>query len=116
DIRRISTVREGELAVANRTRVKVVKNKCSPPFKQAEFDISFGRGIDSEAEILDGALALGRMVKAGSWFSFGDVRVGQGRAPAIAWLREHPAEREALVQELRASWSGDTVEPLARAA
>ena len=116
DIRRISTVREGELAVANRTRVKVVKNKCSPPFKQAEFDISFGRGIDSEAEILDGALALGRMVKAGSWFSFGDVRVGQGRASAIAWLREHPAEREALVQELRASWSGDTVEPLARAA
>ncbi|MCX4240253.1 recombinase RecA [Paraliomyxa miuraensis] len=106
DIRRVSTVREGEQAVANRTRVKVVKNKCSPPFTQAEFDISFGRGIDREAEVLDGALALGRMTKAGSWFSFGDTRVGQGRAAAIAWLREHPAERETLVQELRASWSG----------
>ncbi|MEM6997146.1 MAG: recombinase RecA, partial [Myxococcota bacterium] len=61
DIRRISTVRDGDTAVANRTRVKVVKNKCSPPFTQAEFDISFGRGIDREAEVLDGALALGCM-------------------------------------------------------
>jgi len=104
DIRRISTVRDGDTAVANRTRVKVVKNKCSPPFTQAEFDISFGRGIDREAEVLDGALALGRMTKAGSWFSFGETRVGQGRASAIAWLRAHPQEREAIVQELRASW------------
>lgn len=113
DIRRISTVREGEVAVANRTRVKVVKNKCSPPFTQAEFDISFGRGIDREAEVLDAALAMGRMTKAGSWFSFGETRVGQGRASAIAWLREHAAEREALVAELRASWQS---EPLAMAA
>nr|MCH9683561.1 DNA recombination/repair protein RecA [Deltaproteobacteria bacterium] len=104
DIRRISTVREGEQAVANRTRVKVVKNKCSPPFKQAEFDIAFGRGIDRNAEILDGALDMGRMTKAGSWFSFGETKVGQGKAAATAWLREHPMEREALVQELRASW------------
>ena len=104
DIRRVSTVREGETAVANRTRVKVVKNKCSPPFTQAEFDIAFGRGIDREAEILDGALALGRMSKSGSWFSYGDTSVGQGKAAAITWLREHPQEREALVQELRASW------------
>ncbi len=113
DIRRISTVREGEVAVANRTRVKVVKNKCSPPFTQAEFDISFGKGIDREAEVLDAALAMGRMSKAGSWFSFGDTSVGQGRTAAISWLREHPTERESLVQELRASWHG---EPLAQAA
>jgi recombination protein RecA len=113
DIRRISTVREGEVAVANRTRVKVVKNKCSPPFTQAEFDISFGKGIDREAEILDAALELGRITKAGSWFAYGDVKVGQGRTAAIAWLREHPAEREMIVQELRASWQG---EPLAMAA
>ncbi|MEX1368756.1 MAG: recombinase RecA [Nannocystaceae bacterium] len=109
DIRRISTVREGETAVANRTRVKVVKNKCSPPFTQAEFDIAFGRGIDRESEILDGALALGRMTKAGSWFSYGDTSVGQGKAAAVAWLREHPAERETLVQELRASWGDRTL-------
>ncbi|MEM9459138.1 MAG: recombinase RecA [Myxococcota bacterium] len=112
DIRRISTVRDGDTAVANRTRVKVVKNKCSPPFTQAEFDISFGRGIDREAEVLDGALALGCMTKAGSWFSHGQTRVGQGRASAIAWLRAHPEEREAIVQQLRASWSA----PLDRAA
>ncbi len=109
DIRRISTVREGDHAVANRTRVKVVKNKCSPPFTQAEFDIAFGRGIDRDAEILDGALGLGRMTKAGSWFSFGETRVGQGKAAATAWLREHPVEREALVQELRASWGAGAI-------
>ncbi|MCA9709463.1 MAG: recombinase RecA [Myxococcales bacterium] len=109
DIRRVATVRDGDTAIANRTRVKVVKNKCSPPFTQAEFDISFGRGIDREAEVLDGALALGRMTKSGSWFSFGETRVGQGRAAAIAWLRAHPEEREALAQELRASW-GESVD------
>jgi recombination protein RecA len=69
DIRRISTVREGEVAVANRTRVKVVKNKCSPPFTQAEFDITFGRGIDREAEVLDGRSSSARIVKSGSWFA-----------------------------------------------
>jgi len=105
DIRRISTVRDGDTAVANRTRVKVVKNKLSPPFKQAEFDISFGRGIDREAELLDGALAEGSMSKAGSWFSFGDTRVGQGRQAALSWLRDHPQERESLEQQLRATWS-----------
>ncbi len=110
DIRRVSTVREGEVAIANRTRVKVVKNKCSPPFTQAEFDITFGRGIDREAEVLDGALALGRITKAGSWFAFGEQRVGQGRLAAITWLREHPLEREALVQELRASWQGEPMQ------
>ena len=114
DIRRVSTVREGELAVANRTRVKVVKNKCSPPFTQAEFDITFGRGIDREAEVLDAALVMGRITKSGSWFAFGEQRIGQGRMSAIAWLREHAAEREMLVQELRASWQG--AEPLQMAA
>jgi recombination protein RecA len=113
DIRRIATVREGELAVANRTRVKVVKNKCSPPFTQAEFDITFGKGIDREAEVLDAALVMGRITKAGSWFAFGEQRIGQGRMSAIAWLKDHPAEREMLVQELRASWQG---EPLQMAA
>jgi recombination protein RecA len=110
DIRRIATVRDGEQAVANRTRVKVVKNKCSPPFTQAEFDIAFGRGIDHEAEVLDGALALGRMTKAGSWFSFGEIRMGQGRNAAIAWLRAHPEEREDVVQELRAQWNGPALD------
>ncbi|MEM7154375.1 MAG: recombinase RecA [Myxococcota bacterium] len=113
DIRRISTVREGETAVANRTRVKVVKNKCSPPFTQAEFDIAFGRGIDREAELLDGAINLGRMSKSGSWFSYGDTNVGQGKAAALSWLRQHPQERAQLEQELRASWSGRPLEQAA---
>jgi len=96
DIRRIATVRDGDAAVASRTRVKIAKNKCAPPFKQAEFEIAFGRGIDREAEILDAGLGTGAVAKNGSWFSMGDTRLGQGRAAALAWLREHPRERDLL--------------------
>jgi recombination protein RecA len=97
DIRRIATVKESERAVASRTRVKVAKNKCAPPFALAEFEIVFGRGIDREAEILDDALARGTVVKAGSWFSHEDTRIGQGRAAALQWLRETPDVRQALL-------------------
>jgi len=97
DIRRIATVREGESAVANRARVKVVKNKCAPPFAEAEFEVAFGRGIDREAEILDWAIERGHIDKAGSWFSHGEQRIGQGRAAALTWLREHREERDALL-------------------
>ncbi|PCC74361.1 RecA protein [Nannocystis exedens] len=97
DIRRIATVRDGEDAVANRCRVKVVKNKCAPPFTEAQFEIAFGTGIDRDAEILDWALARSVITKAGSWFSLGDTRVGQGRAAALEWLRTHPAERDNLL-------------------
>lgn len=97
DIRRIATVREGEAAVATRTRVKVVKNKCAPPFTEAEFEIAFGRGIDREAELLDWALQHGEIQKAGSWFSCGETRIGQGRAAALAWLRDNPGERDRLL-------------------
>ncbi|MEZ4451988.1 MAG: recombinase RecA [Nannocystaceae bacterium] len=99
DIRRIATVREGESAVATRTRVKVVKNKCAPPFTEAEFEIAFGRGIDREAEILDWALGAGSIQKSGSWFACGETRIGQGRAAALSWLRETPAERDRLLAE-----------------
>ncbi|MBX7081948.1 MAG: recombinase RecA [Nannocystaceae bacterium] len=97
DIRRIQTVRDGERAVASRTRVKVAKNKCAPPFAEAEFEIAFGRGIDREAEILDAALEHGAVVKNGSWFSLGTTRIGQGRSAALEWLREHPKECEELM-------------------
>ena len=97
DIRRIATIKENERAVASRTRVKVVKNKCAPPFAQAEFEIAFGRGIDREAEILDDALARGTIVKAGSWFSHQDTRIGQGRAAALEWLRTNPEARQNLL-------------------
>jgi recombination protein RecA len=101
DIRRIATVREGEKAVASRTRVKVAKNKCAPPFAEAEFEIAYGRGIDREAEILDAAIERGAIAKNGSWFAMGATKIGQGRASAIEWLRAHPKERdEMLAREL----------------
>jgi len=97
DIRRIATVRDGETAIAARARVKVVKNKCAPPFSQAEFEIAFGRGIDREAELLDWALDQGSMTKSGSWYSCGETRVGQGRAAAVTWLRENTEVRDRLL-------------------
>ena len=97
DIRRIATVKDGEDAVATRARVKVVKNKCAPPFTEAQFEIAFGTGINRDAEILDWALERGVVVKAGSWFSFGDIRIGQGRANSLEWLTQHPVERDALL-------------------
>ncbi|MCB9565734.1 MAG: recombinase RecA [Myxococcales bacterium] len=97
DIRRIATVKESETAVAARARVKVVKNKCAPPFALAEFEIAFGRGIDREAEILDWALAAGEISKSGSWYGCGDQRIGQGRAAALEWLRSTPTERDRLL-------------------
>jgi recombination protein RecA len=101
DIRRIATLKDGETPIGSRTRVKVVKNKCAPPFARAEFEIGFGRGIDREAEILDRALELGVVAKAGSWFSWADRRLGQGRNNVIAWLRENPEQRDALIAALR---------------
>ncbi len=98
DIRRISTLRDGEVATGTRARVKVAKNKVAPPFTETQFDIGFGTGIDRDAEVLDWALERGLVTKSGSWFANGDVRIGQGRNAAIEWLRNHPEEREALTK------------------
>jgi recombination protein RecA len=102
DIRKIGTVKEGEAVVATRTRVKVVKNKCAPPFTRAEFDVVFGRGVDVDAELLDWALERGEVLKSGSWFSLGDEKMGQGRPKAIQWLREHEEPRARLMARARA--------------
>jgi recombination protein RecA len=80
----------------------VVKNKCAPPFREAEFDLIFGQGVHRAGEILDAALEAGRIQKAGAWFSFGEDRIGQGRRQAAAWLEAHPAEMEALRSALLA--------------
>jgi recombination protein RecA len=101
DIRRIATLKDGERAIGSRTRVKVVKNKCAPPFAQAEFEIGFGNGIDREAEVLDRALAAGVVEKSGSWFAWGERRLGQGRNNVLVWLRENPEELESLATVLR---------------
>src|SRR5438552_3754616 len=90
DIRRIETLKEGVEAFGNRVRVKVVKNKVAPPFKQAEFDIIYGSGISWEGTVLDTGIERKVVTKSGSYFSFGDERLGQGRQNATAFLREHP--------------------------
>jgi recombination protein RecA len=89
DIRRIGAIKDGEQVIGNRTRVKVVKNKVAPPFKEVEFDIMYGHGISREGDVLDLASAENIVDKSGTWFSFGGERIGQGREQAKAFLREH---------------------------
>jgi recombination protein RecA len=89
DIRRIGAIKDGDQVVGNRTRVKVVKNKIAPPFKEAEFDIIYGHGISKEGDILDLGVSLGIIEKSGAWYSFGDERIGQGRENAKNFLAEN---------------------------
>jgi recombination protein RecA len=102
DIRRIETLKEGVEAIGNRVRVKVVKNKVAPPFKQAEFDIIYGSGISWEGTVLDAGLERKVVQKSGSYFSFGDERLGQGRHNATAFLREHPDVTQGILTALQA--------------
>jgi recombination protein RecA len=106
DIRRIETLKEGTEAVGNRVRVKVVKNKVAPPFKQAEFDIAYGEGISWEGTVLDVGLERKIVQKSGSYFSYGDERLGQGRTNSKAFLVEHPDVTAKILSEVRASIGG----------
>jgi recombination protein RecA len=101
DIRRIETLKEGVEAIGNRVRVKVVKNKVAPPFKQAEFDIIYGSGISWEGSVLDAAIERKTVQKSGSYFSFGDERLGQGRQNATAFLREHPDVAQQILAQIQ---------------
>jgi recombination protein RecA len=89
DVRKIETIKQGTEMVGNRTRVKVVKNKVAPPFKEAEFDIVYGQGISREGSILDVAVGLDIVNKSGAWFSYSGQRIGQGRENAKQFLREN---------------------------
>ncbi len=109
DVRRIETLKEGVEAIGNRTRVKVVKNKVAPPFKQAEFDIIYGEGISWEGSLIDVGLEQKIVQKSGSYFSLGDERLGQGRQNAIAFLREHPDVAAEIVRRVE----GDAAEAAA---
>jgi len=100
DIRRIATLKEGEAAIGNRTRVKVVKNKVAAPFREAEFDILYNEGISREGEILDYAVEKNVVQKAGTWLSFGEERIGQGRENARLFLKEHADVRKAIEAKL----------------
>jgi recombination protein RecA len=109
DIRRIETLKEGVEAYGNRVRVKVVKNKVAPPFKQAEFDIIYGTGISWEGTVLDSGLDRKVVTKSGSYFSFGDERLGQGRQNASAFLREHPDVTQQILAKIQAEAGPDQV-------
>src|SRR5467141_1390910 len=102
DIRRIETLKDGVEAYGNRVRVKVVKNKVAPPFKQAEFDIIYGSGISWEGTVLDTGLERKVVAKSGSYFSFGDERLGQGRQNATAFLKEHPDVTQQILAKIQA--------------
>ncbi|CUU04486.1 MAG: recombinase RecA [Fimbriimonadales bacterium] len=102
EVRRVDNIKQGNEIIGVRTRVKVVKNKVAPPFRQAEFDVIFGKGISKLGDLLDQALMLGIIKKSGTWFSFGDMRLGQGRENARAYLEEHPEVVEALEEAVRA--------------
>jgi recombination protein RecA len=109
DIRRIETLKEGVEAIGNRVRVKVVKNKVAPPFKQAEFDIIYGSGISWEGTVLDSGIDLKVVQKSGSYFSFRDERLGQGRQNATAFLREHPDVTQAILAAIQADAPEDQI-------
>ncbi|HZO56061.1 MAG TPA: recombinase RecA [Bryobacteraceae bacterium] len=101
DIRRLAAIKEGEAVIGNRTRVKVVKNKCAPPFRECEFDVLYGHGISLEGDLIDLGAENGVLEKAGSWFSYGGQRIGQGRDNVRQFLRENQDIRLRLTEELR---------------
>jgi recombination protein RecA len=115
DIRRIQAIKDGENVVGNRTRVKVVKNKLAPPFKEVEFDIMYGEGISKEGDLLDIAVQHNLIEKSGTWFSYKDERIGQGRDNSIRWLKEHPDAIKTLRAEVLAK-AGVGAKPAASAA
>ncbi|AXK49679.1 recombinase RecA [Aliarcobacter trophiarum LMG 25534] len=100
DIRRIATLKQGENSIGNRVKVKVVKNKVAAPFKLAEFDIMFGEGISKTGEIVDYGVKLDIIDKAGSWFSYGDTKIGQGRENAKVFLKENPSIAKELEDKI----------------
>ncbi len=101
DIRRIAALKQGQESIGNRTRVKVVKNKVAPPFKEAEFDIMYGTGISREGDLVDLGANVDIVEKSGSWYSFAGERIGQGRENAKTFLREHPDVARAIEDRLR---------------
>jgi len=103
DIRRIGAVKDRDEIVGNATRVKVVKNKVAPPFKQVEFDIMYGEGISKNGELVDLGVKAGVIEKSGSWYSYGDERIGQGRENAKAFMKSNPAIAQEIEDKIRAS-------------
>ena len=101
DIRRIGAIKEADISVGNRVRVKVVKNKCAPPFRQTEFDIMYGEGISYEGDLLDLAVTAEIVDKSGAWYSYGDDRIGQGRENVKVYLKEYTDTCEKIEHEVK---------------
>lgn len=110
DVRRIDYIKNGGENIGNRVRVKVVKNKIAPPFKEAEFDIMFGQGISREGDILDLAVGENIVQKSGAWFAYNDAKIGQGRENAKQYLRDNPAVMSEIEQKVRANYGIGAVE------
>ena len=111
DVRRVETLKQGGEMVGNHTRIKVVKNKVAPPFKQAEFDIMFGTGISKEGDILDLAAECGIVNKSGAWYAYEGDKIGQGRENAKSYLESHPEVMEEIERKVRAYYHLDGTEP-----
>ncbi|MGJ7045599.1 recombinase RecA [Thermoanaerobacterium thermosulfurigenes] len=105
DVRKVDGIKQGNDIVGNRTRVKVVKNKVAPPFKQAEFDIMYGEGISREGSILDLAASIDIIDKSGAWYSYGDIRLGQGRENAKQYLKENKAIADEIENKIRENFN-----------
>ena len=113
DIRRIGAIKKGDEVIGNQTRVKVVKNKVSPPFKLAEFEILYGEGISREGEVIELGVQNGIIDKAGSWYSYGKDRIGQGKENVREFLKTNPEVAAEVEHKIRARLLPDTVEPVA---
>ena len=110
DVRRIEAIKQQGEVIGNRTRIKVVKNKIAPPFREAEFDIMFGQGISKEGDILDIAADLDIVNKSGAWYAYKGDKIGQGRENAKTFLREHPEVRDEIEQQVREHFQPEEVE------
>ncbi len=111
DVRRIESLKQGGEVIGNRTRVKVVKNKIAPPFKEAEFDIMFGEGISREGDILDLAADIDVIVKSGAWYAYEGNKIGQGRENTKQYLKDHPEVLEEVSTKVRAHYGLDGAKP-----
>lgn len=116
EVRRGEAIKVGTDQIGSRTKVKVVKNKVAPPFKTAEFDMLFGKGISKAGDLLDNAALRNIVTKSGTYFNYGEIRLGQGRDNARAYLEEHPEVLDELDAKVRAAFKNDTAKPAASAA
>jgi recombination protein RecA len=114
DIRRIGAIKQGDVSIGNRTRVKVVKNKLAAPFRQSEFDILYGEGVNKLGELIDMGVEAGVVEKSGAWYSYQTTRIGQGRENSRAFLRDHPEMADELEKKVRTHYNiGDAEDVVA---